>query len=205
MQKRCSWVSDDPLYIDYHDHEWGVPVHDDRELFEFLVLEGAQAGLSWVTILKKRDGYRKHFKDFDVKKVAQMTDEELDEILKDPSIVRNKLKIYSVRKNARAFLEVQEEFGTFDAYIWGFVDHMQTQNAWKALEDVPTKTDVSDALSKDLKKRGFTFVGSTIMYAYMQAVGLVNDHTTDCFRWGGKIKNVSSLRRQGSFRRFSKS
>ena len=183
MQKRCKWVSDNPLYVDYHDHEWGVPVHDDQKLFEFLVLEGAQAGLSWITILKKREGYRRCFKNFVVDDVARMTDEELDRVLQNPGIVRNKLKIYSVRKNARAFIEVQKECGSFDVYLWGFVDNVQIKNSWKTYKDVPVTTEVSDVLSRDLKKRGFTFVGPTIMYAYMQAVGMVNDHTTDCFRW----------------------
>lgn len=182
MKTRCSWCGDDPLYMAYHDEEWGVPVRDDQTLFEFLILEGAQAGLSWITILRKREGYRKLFANFDVQKVARYTDKKLDKLLLDPSIVRNRLKVYGARKNALAFLEVQESFGSFSEYIWGFVDGEPLQNKPKSMRDVPATTAVSDVLSKDMKKRGFTFVGSTIMYAHMQATGMVNDHTADCFR-----------------------
>jgi DNA-3-methyladenine glycosylase I len=183
MKKRCLWVSDDPLYQKYHDEEWGVPVHDDRKLFEFLILEGAQAGLSWITILKRREGYYKCFYNFDIDRIARMSDEELDQILKDPAVIRNRRKIYGTRTNARAFQDVQREYGSFGTYLWSLVDHAQIQNSWKKFSDVPITTRHSDILSKDLKKRGFIFVGSTIMYAYMQAIGMVNDHTTDCFRW----------------------
>lgn len=179
---RCQWCGDDPLYIAYHDHQWGVPVHDDRHLFEMLILEGAQAGLSWITILKKREGYRKAFHGFDVKKIAGYTDDDVKRLMGDSGIVRNRLKIHSAIKNAKGTLEIQEEFGSLDAYLWRFVDGQPLQNSWKNMADVPAKTELSDALSKDLKKRGFNFVGSTICYAFMQAVGMVNDHTTDCFR-----------------------
>lgn len=180
---RCEWVSDDPLYRAYHDDEWGVPVHDDRTLFEFLLLEGAQAGLAWITILKKREGYRKLFAGFDPEQVARFTPARLEKILLNPAIVRHRLKVESAVTNARAFLDVQEEFGTFDAYLWRFVDGEPKVGAWKNLAEVPVKTAESDALSKDLKHRGFKFVGSTICYAYMQAVGLVNDHVVGCFRY----------------------
>jgi len=182
VKTRCSWCGDDPLYIQYHDEEWGVPVRDDKTLFEFLILEGAQAGLSWITILRKREGYRKLFADFDVIKVARFTDKKLEKILLDPQIIRNRLKVYGARKNAKAFLKVQKEFGSFSAYIWGFVDGSPIQNKPKSMADVPATSEISDALSKDMKKRGFTFVGSTILYAHMQATGMINDHTTECFR-----------------------
>jgi len=182
MTKRCTWCGDDPLYIAYHDEEWGVPVRDDQTLFEFLILEGAQAGLAWITILRKREGYRKLFGNFNAEKVARYTDAKLDKLLQDPAIVRNKLKVYGARKNARAFLQVQEELGSFSDYIWGFVDDKPIQNRRRSMKDVPATTEISDALSKDMKKRGFTFVGSTIMYAHMQATGMVNDHTVNCFR-----------------------
>ena len=168
------------LYAKYHDEEWGVPVHDDQILFEFLILEGAQAGLNWETILKKREGYRRAFQGFNPQKVAIMSDQELEALRNDSSIIRNRLKIYSARKNARVFLEIQKEFGSFDAYVWQFVNGHPIQNAWKTFGDVPVSTTESMALSKDLKKRGMTFVGPTIMYAYMQAVGMVNDHLVDC-------------------------
>lgn len=171
------------FYAKYHDEEWGVPVHDDRHLFEMLILEGAQAGLSWETVLKKRQGYKDAFYNFDPLKVAAMTDEELEALRENPAIIRNRLKIYAARKNAQRFLKIQKEFGSFDSYVWGFVDGAPLKNAWKKFEDVPITTPQSDALSKDLKKRGMTFVGSTIMYAYMQAVGMVNDHLTSCFRY----------------------
>ena len=181
--KRCTWCGTDPLYMQYHDEEWGVPVWDDQTLFEFLVLEGAQAGLSWITILRKREAYRKLFSNFDVQKVARFTDKRLEKLLLDASIIRNRLKVFAARKNARAFLDVQAEKGSFADYIWDFVDGEPIQNKWKSMAEVPATTAVSDALSKDMKKRGFTFVGSTIMYAHMQATGMVNDHTTDCFRY----------------------
>lgn len=182
MTKRCHWCGDDPLYVRYHDEEWGVPVYDDDILFEFLILEGAQAGLSWITILRKREGYRKLFDGFDARKIARYTDKKLDKILQDPAIIRNKLKVYGARKNARAFLDVQESHGSFANYLWDFVDGTPVQNRFRSMKDVPATSPVSDKLSKDMKKRGFTFVGSTIMYAHMQATGMVNDHTTDCFR-----------------------
>jgi DNA-3-methyladenine glycosylase I len=169
------------LYGRYHDLEWGVPSHDDRHLFEMLILEGAQAGLSWETILKRRGGYKKAFHDFDAFKVAAMTDEELEALRGNEAIIRNRLKIYAARQNARVFLDIQKEFGSFDRYIWGFVHGRPIKNHWKHLKEAPVKTKESDALSKDLKKRGMTFVGSTIMYAYMQAVGLVNDHVAECW------------------------
>lgn len=169
------------FYAEYHDNEWGIPKHDDQFLFEMLILEGAQAGLSWETILRKREGYRAAFHGFDPVKISTMTDEDLQERLLDKAIVRNKLKVFSVRKNAIAFLKIQKEFGSFDAYLWAYVGGEQTINHWAKFEDVPVSTDISEALSKDLKKRGMTFVGPTIMYAYMQSVGLVNDHLLDCW------------------------
>ena len=181
---RCAWVENTfPEYIKYHDEEWGVPVHDDKVHFEFLILEGAQAGLSWSTILKRRDGYRKAFAGFDAQKVAGFNEKTIQELLQDPGIIRNKLKVHSAVTNAQAFLKLQEEMGSFDNYIWSFVDGWPKVNRWRSMSDVPATSKESDALSKDLKKRGFRFVGSTIIYAHMQAVGLVNDHTTDCFRF----------------------
>ena len=180
---RCTWAGNDPIYQDYHDKEWGVPLHDDRRLFEMLCLEGAQAGLSWITILKKRDGYREAFDNFEPEVCAAYTDEYLEALRNDSRIVRNKLKIYSVRTNAIAFLEVLKEFNSFNEYIWSFVDHKPIINHFTSLRQVPANTPLSDRMSKDLKKRGFKFVGSTICYAYMQSVGMVNDHTTDCFRY----------------------
>ena len=183
MKKRCGWVNlSRPVYVEYHDTEWGVPVYDDRVLFEFLVLEGAQAGLSWLTILKKREGYREAFDGFEPESVARFGKRKVASLLKNPNIVRNRLKVESAVKNAKAFLKVQDEFGSFNDYQWRFVDGRPVQNAWKRLEEIPAESEVSDAFSKDLKKRGFSFVGSTIMYAHMQAVGMVNDHTADCFR-----------------------
>ena len=182
-QQRCAWCGSDPLYVAYHDEEWGVPVHDDVKLFEFLTLEGAQAGLSWSTILKKRENYRKAFDSFDIQKIAQYDDAKIQELLQNPGIVRNRLKVRSVVKNANVVLRIQEEFGSFDAFIWRYVDDKPKQNAWKTLSEIPTHTPESDVMSKDLKKRGCSFVGSTICYAFMQAVGMVNDHTTDCFRY----------------------
>jgi len=180
--KRCNWPSND-LSIRYHDEEWGKPLHDDRGLFEFLILEGAQAGLSWDTILRKRENYRKAFDGFDVNKVARYTDKKVEKLLQDEGIIRNRLKIASAISNARAFLAVQNEFGSFDKYIWSFVDGKPIVNRLKESSQVPAKTEVSDAISKDLKKRGFNFVGSTIMYAFMQATGMVNDHLVSCFRY----------------------
>ena len=181
IMNRCSWASND-LNILYHDTEWGVPLHDDRGLFEFLVLEGAQAGLSWDTILRKRDAYREAFDNFDPAKVARYTDAKCAKLLKNEGIIRNRLKIASAVSNAKAFLAVQKEFGTFDSYIWAFVGGKPLDNKLKG-GDVPAKTEISDAISKDLKKRGFNFVGSTIMYAFMQATGMVNDHLVTCFRY----------------------
>jgi DNA-3-methyladenine glycosylase I len=180
---RCGWAGSDPLYLAYHDREWGVPVHDDSRLFEFLVLEGAQAGLSWLTILKKREGYRRAFAGFNPSRVALFGEADLQRLLADASIVRNRLKLSSAIDNARAFVRVQEEFGSFDAYLWRFVDGSPVQNCWRTLADVPASTPISELLSRDLKRRGFRFVGSTICYAFMQAVGMVNDHLADCFRW----------------------
>ena len=180
-RRRCPWAKTEQ-YIEYHDKEWGVPVHDDRMLFEFLVLEGAQAGLSWETILKKRDNYREAFDQFDPAIVAKYGKRKQHGLLLNPGIVRNRLKIEAAIQNAKSFLAVQQEFGTFDKYIWGFVDHKPKQNAWKSMAEVPAHTPESDAMSKDLKRRGFSFVGSTICYAFMQAVGMVNDHLVECFR-----------------------
>ena len=182
MPKRCTWCGDDPLYVKYHDEEWGVPEKDDQTLFEFIILEGAQAGLAWITVLRKREGYRALFDNFDATKIARYTDKKLDKLLLDPRIIRNRLKVYGARKNAKAFLKIQQEEGSFSDYMWGFVDGKPIQNTWKSMADVPATSPLSDAISKDMKKRGFTFVGSTILYAHMQACGLVNDHTLDCFR-----------------------
>ena len=180
---RCGWPSTDPLYVRYHDEEWGVPVHDDRTLFEFLILEGAQAGLSWITILRKRDAYREAFDGFDPARVARFDRRKVSQLLRNPGIVRNRLKIESAVANARAFLRVQDELGSFAAYQWRFVGGRARQNRRRTLRDIPASTEESDALSKDLKRRGFGFVGSTIVYAHMQAVGMVNDHLVDCFRY----------------------
>lgn len=182
--RRCAWVRDDPEYMDYHDLEWGIPVHDDRKLFEMLILEGAQAGLSWLTILRKRAEYRKAFDNFNPEKIARYNQNKKRELLANAGIVRNKLKIESTITNAECFLEVREEFGSFDAYVWSFVKGKPIRTAFDSIRDIPPKTAVSDAMSRDMKKRGFKFVGSTICYAFMQAVGMVNDHTTDCFRHG---------------------
>lgn len=182
-EDRCAWVGDDSLYIEYHDLEWGVPVHEDRKLFEFLVLEGAQAGLSWLTVLRKRNHYREAFDGFDVRKVAEYDDEKVKELLGNAGIIRNRLKINSAIKNANAFLEIQEEFGSFDAYSWESVGGKPMKNTWRSIHEIPATSKESDEWSKDLKKRGFSFVGSTIMYAHMQATGMVNDHTVDCFRY----------------------
>ncbi len=180
---RCPWCLSFDQYIQYHDEEWGVPVQDDRKHFEFLILEGAQAGLSWSTILKKREGYRKNFGDFDPEKVARFTSKKIEKILTDPGIIRNKLKVHAAMNNARRFLEVQKEFGSFNTYIWAFVKDKPIKNKWKSHKNAPATTKESDALSKDLIKRGFKFVGSTVIYAHMQACGLVNDHLVDCFRY----------------------
>lgn len=181
--KRCSWCEDHPLNQAYHDTQWGIPVHHDRLLFEFLILEGAQAGLSWITILKKRENYQKALDNFDFEKIAQYGDGEIQGLLANPGIVRNRLKIQSTVKNARATLEVIKEYGSLDSYLWQFVNGQPIQNAWTSLEEIPTRTAQSDKMSRELKKRGFSFVGSTICYAFMQAVGMVNDHTVDCFRY----------------------
>jgi len=184
IQMRCDWVNPlKTLDVEYHDTEWGVPVYDDKVLFEFLILEGAQAGLSWSTILKRREGYRKAFWAFDPQLVAKLTDAELEEILKTGDIIRNRLKVFSARQNAIAFLKIQNEFGSFAKYLWGFVDGEQIVNSPKTFKEIPAKTELSDRISKDLKKRGMNFVGSTILYAYLQAVGVVSDHTVDCFKY----------------------
>lgn len=183
MPKRCTWCGDDELYLQYHDEEWGVPCRDDDTLFEFLLLEGAQAGLAWITVLRKRAGYQALFDGFDARKIARYSDKKLDRLLQDPRIIRNRLKVYSARQNARAFLEVQREWGSFSDYIWHFVDGKPIQNRFRGLKDLPASTPLSDAISKDLKHHGFNFVGSTIIYAYMQATGMVNDHSTGCFRY----------------------
>lgn len=188
MTNRCWWPGTDPAYIAYHDEEWGVPVHDERLLFEFICLEGQQAGLSWITVLKKRDHYRKCFKNFDIDKVARLTDKTIEKLLLDTGLIRNRLKLYSIRVNALAFKKVQQEFGSFDHYIWSFVDGKVLHRKRKSAKDVPATTAESDAMSKDLKKRGFKFIGSTICYAFMQAAGLVNDHTSNCFRYK-ELKN----------------
>ncbi len=180
MKKRCEWAKDEPN-ITYHDREWGMPQHNDQKLFEFLILEGAQAGLSWTTILKRRDGYRKAFSNFDALKVSKYTQKHITKLLKDESIIRNKLKINSAINNAKQFLKVQEEFGSFDKYLWGFVEHKPIKNKFKKLSDLPATTEISEKLSQDLKKRGFNFVGPTICYALMQATGMVNDHISNCF------------------------
>ncbi len=180
MKKRCKWAKDEPN-ITYHDKEWGRPQHNDQKLFEFLILEGAQAGLSWTTILKRRDGYRKAFSNFDVQTVSKYTQKHVEKLLKDKSIIRNKLKINSTINNAKQFLKIQEEFDSFDNYLWGFVDYKPIKNKFKKLSDLPASTEISEKLSQDLKKRAFNFVGPTICYALMQAIGMVNDHTSQCF------------------------
>lgn len=190
MCKRCQWVEGQfPEYIKYHDEEWGVPVHNDKKHFEFLILEGAQAGLSWSTILKRREGYRSAFADFNVERVAKYDEEKIALLLLDPGIIRNKLKVNATVSNAKAFINIQEEFGSFDQYIWSFVGGKPIVRLWKSMSQIPATTKESDELSNDLKKRGFKFVGSTIIYAHMQACGLVNDHTTDCFRYQEIIDN----------------
>ena len=193
MKRRCEWSGSDALYIEYHDREWGVPLHDDRRLFEMLILEGAQAGLSWITILKKRDAFREAFDSFDPSRVARYDGRKVQELLRNRGIIRNRLKIRSAVQNARVFLEIREEFGTFDRYVWQFVGNSPIHNRWKKLQEIPARTKESDALSRDLKKRGFKFVGSTICYAFMQAVGMVNDHVVDCFRYR-EIKSAATGR-----------
>lgn len=183
MLKRCAWAFASQQYTDYHDNEWGVPAHNDRKLFEMLILEGMQAGLSWSLILKKRAGYIQAFDGFDANKIARYDDRKIQELLANPEIVRNRLKIQATIQNARALLQVQSDAGSFDVFLWQFVDGQPLQNAWRTLQEVPAKTRESDAMSKELKRRGFTFVGSTICYAFMQAVGMVNDHIVECFRW----------------------
>jgi DNA-3-methyladenine glycosylase I len=190
MTTRCQWATSDPLYVAYHDQEWGAPLHDERRLFEMLVLEGAQAGLSWITILRKREGYRAAFDNFDAAKIAEYDERKVAELLGNPSIVRNRLKVAAAIQNAKAFLAVKDAFGSFDAYIWRFVDGRPKINAWKALAEIPAQTPESEAMSKDLLKRGFRFVGPTICYAYMQATGMVNDHVTDCYRYAEVMRDA---------------
>lgn len=189
MKTRCSWAGNDPLYIDYHDREWGVPVRDDQTLFEFLVLEGFQAGLSWLTILRKRDNFRKALDNFDYRVIADYGEEKINALLADAGIIRNKAKVYATVTNARAFMETQAEFGSFSDYLWQFVDGRPIINAWKSMKEVPPQTELSNTISKDLKKRGFKFVGPTIVYANMQATGMVNDHVVDCFRYQELIES----------------
>lgn len=183
MKNRCPWCGDDPLYVRYHDEEWGVPARDDATLFEFLTLETFQAGLSWITVLRKRENFREAFDNFDYKKIAEYDDTKFEELLENPGIIRNKLKIKATITNAHAFMRVQEEFGSFSEYIWGFVDGKPIHNTYASLSELPANTPLSDTISKDLKKRGFKFVGTTVVYAHMQATGMVNDHLTDCFRY----------------------
>ena len=187
MKTRCSWCGQDTLYIKYHDREWGVPVHSDRKLFEFLILEGAQAGLSWITILHRRTGYRKAFDQFNFNKIANYNERKVQSLLKNTDIIRNQLKIRSAINNAAAFIKIREEHGTFNKYIWQFVNDAPIINKFKSVKEIPAKTSLSDLISKDLKQRGFTFIGSTICYAYMQAIGMVNDHVVDCFRYNKLI------------------
>ena len=182
MRERCPWCGHDPLYVAYHDTEWGVPVHDDRALFEFLLLEGAQAGLAWITVLRKREGYRLAFEGFDPEAVARFDEMRVERLLTDDGIIRNRLKVRSAVTNARSFIAVQEAFGTFDAYIWDFVDGRPIQNEWQSIDEIPATTPLADSISRDLKARGFRFVGPTIVYAHMQATGMVNDHLVSCFR-----------------------
>ena len=181
--KRCNWPKDDPVYIKYHDTEWGAPIYDDAKIFEFLLLETFQAGLSWITILRRRENFRTAFDNFDFQEIANYSDKKLEDLRKDAGIIRNRLKIKAAKSNAIAFMEVQKEFGTFSKYIWSFLDGKPIKNAFKAMSELPANTPLSDKISADLKKRGFKFVGSTIVYAHMQAMGIVNDHTTDCFRY----------------------
>jgi DNA-3-methyladenine glycosylase I len=191
IDERCGWSLGSQLYLDYHDNEWGVPVHDERKLFEMLVLEGAQAGLSWSTILNKRQGYRQAFDNFEPELVARYDERKIEELMGNSAIVRNRLKITAAVQNARAFLEIQRQYGSFDAYIWRFVEGRPLQNSWSSLSEVPARTPISDAMSKALKGAGFSFVGSTICYAFMQATGMVNDHVTTCFRWP-EVRQIGS-------------
>ena len=189
-KKRCPWLNlKNKLYVEYHDKEWGRPVHDDQKLFEALTLEGAQAGLSWETVLNKREHYRKVFFDFDIKKVSRISEKKIEKLLQDPGIIRHRLKVESTVSNAKAFLKIQQEFGSFAQYIWAFVNHRPIINTFENLKDYPSKTELSDQISKDLKKRGFRFVGSTIVYAFMQAVGMVQDHSVDCYLYGKKFRS----------------
>jgi DNA-3-methyladenine glycosylase I len=190
---RCAWAKGEDILIDYHDREWGVPVHEDRLLFEFLVLEGVQAGLSWMTVLKKRDNYRTAYQNFHPKEVARFDEKKAETLLQDKGLIRNGLKIRASINNAKAFLDVQKEFGSFDRYIWQFVEGKPIRNRWKSIHEIPAKTEASETMSRDLKKRGFTFVGPTICYAFMQAVGMVNDHTIDCFRYKELEQDLSPL------------
>lgn len=183
MENRCEWAGNDPLYQNYHDLEWGIPVHDDQKLFEMLTLEGAQAGLSWITILRKRENYRKAFDNFDANKISLYNENKFQDLMNNAGIIRNKLKIRSAISNAKLFLDIKKEYGSFDKFIWGFVNHEPIMNSWKKLSEIPAQTPESEVLSKDLKKRGFKFVGPTICYALMQSIGMVNDHTTNCFRY----------------------
>lgn len=189
MKKRCSWPKDDKIYIDYHDKDWGVPVYDDGVLFEMLILEGAQAGLSWITILKRRENYRKAYDNFDPQKMAKWTEKKMQNLLKDSSIIRNKLKVSAAKQNAQAYLKIVEEYGSFKEFIWSFVDHKPITNVWKSLSEIPASTKESEKMSKALKEKGFKFTGPTICYAYMQSVGMVNDHIATCFRYQ-EIKNL---------------
>lgn len=190
MENRCEWAGNDPLYQNYHDLEWGVPTHDDQKLFEMLTLEGAQAGLSWITILRKRENYREAFDNFDPNKISLYNENKFQELMNNAGIVRNKLKIRSAISNAKLFLDIQKEYGSFDKFIWGFVNQEPIKNSWKKISEIPAQTPESEVLSKNLKKRGFKFVGPTICYALMQSIGMVNDHTTNCFRW--RIINLLS-------------
>ena len=190
-KNRCAWCGTDPLYVSYHDGEWGVPIHDDSLLFEFLCLEGAQAGLSWLTILKKRENYRRAFHQFDYQTIAGYSSDDVERLMRDSGIVRNRLKVESVVKNSRGVLSIKEEYSSFSTYLWQFVDGVPIQNRWKSVEEIPAKTVISEKMSRDLKKRGFNFVGPTICYAFMQAVGMVNDHIIDCFRY----EDIRHLRR----------
>jgi DNA-3-methyladenine glycosylase I len=197
---RCEWADTSPLYQQYHDEEWGVPTHDDKSLFEFLILEGAQAGLSWETILKKREGYREAFDQFDVEKIAMYSESKIEELLQNPKIIRNRLKINSAVLNANLFLDIQKEFGSFDTYIWQFTQGKTIHNSYKKMKDLQSNTAESDAMSQNLKRRGFKFIGTTICYAYMQSMGMVNDHTIDCFRY----KELANKNENASSPRFSK-
>lgn len=188
VKTRCAWCGEDPLYVAYHDQEWGKPIRDDRTLFEFLILETFQAGLSWITILRKRENFREAFDQFDYERIAGYGEEKYLALMENPGIIRNQLKIRSAISNAVAFMKIQEEFGSFSDYIWAFVDHKPVVNEWNSLKDLPARTEISDLISKDLKKRGFKFVGSTVVYAHMQATGMVNDHITHCFRYPELIK-----------------